>query len=57
MSRNRIVEFYAKTWWLWLLFLLVGVGFSIFLAPFFWFTIPGLILYSLYFATVRTQDE
>jgi hypothetical protein len=57
MSRNRIVEFYAKTWWLWLLFLLVGVGFSIYLAPFFWFTIPGLILYSLYFATVRTQDE
>lgn len=57
MSENRIVAFYARTWWLWCLFLLIAGALAIFLTPLYWLTIPGLILYSLYFALVRVEDS
>jgi hypothetical protein len=56
MPENRILKFYAHTWWLWVLFLLIAAGLAIALTPMFWLTIPGLILYSLYFAMVRGDE-
>ncbi len=56
MASNRIVAFYAQTWWLWVLFLIIAAMLAIFVTPIFWLTIPGLILYSLYFALVRSEE-
>ncbi|MDB5328730.1 MAG: hypothetical protein JWM57_4299 [Phycisphaerales bacterium] len=53
---HPMLAFYKQTWWLWLIFLAVFVALSYYVSPLFVIMIPGLILYSIYFAVVRISE-
>jgi hypothetical protein len=54
---QKILAFYRRTWWIWVLFFGATLGLAMYVAPIYWFALPGLIAYSFYFAIVRAQEE
>ncbi len=53
---DNLLRFYKKTWWLWLLFCALFVVLGIYVMSLFYFFIPGLLGYSLYFGIVRGSE-
>ena len=53
---NRFKALYRDTWWLWLLFVVVGGAFS-FLSPIFLLLFPISIVTFLWFAYVRFDED
>ena len=54
---NKMLEFYKRTWWIWSLFVLLTAVFAIVVTPLYWIVLPCLLLYSIYFATVRRIER
>lgn len=53
---NRFSSLFRETWWLWLLFLVTGVGLSV-LSPVFLTTFPICIFVFLWFSYIRFDDN
>ncbi|MBC7783855.1 MAG: hypothetical protein H7144_08440 [Burkholderiales bacterium] len=53
---ENLLEFYKRTWWMWLVFIILFVVLALYVMPLFWFFIPGLIGYSIYFGAVRGSE-
>jgi hypothetical protein len=54
---EALLAFYKKTWWLWLIFVIVFVVLAIKVSGLLWIGVPGVIFYSAYFGSVRGQEE
>ncbi len=54
---EALLRFYSKTWWLWLLFVIVFALLGHYGPTLFYLFIPGLIGYSIYFGLIRGSEE
>jgi hypothetical protein len=54
---QKILAFYRRTWWIWVLFFGSTLWLAMYVAPIYWFALPGLVGYSVYFAAVRAHED
>ncbi len=54
---NRLKGLFRDTWWLWLLFLAIGITFIVAVSPIFFVTLPVLAVAYVYYATMRYDDN
>ena len=54
---KRFSGLFRDTWWLWVLFLIVSVCFSIFVSRLFLATLPALVVAFVYYASMRYDDD
>ena len=54
---HPLLDFYRRTWWLWLAFVALFITLGIYVSFIFWILIPGLLVYSIYFGMVRASEE
>ena len=54
---NRFAGLLRDTWWLWGLFLIMGIGFFVFVDPLFLVTLPVLAFAFVYYAIMRYDDD
>ena len=54
---NKMLQFYKRTWWIWSLFVIFIAVAATYVTPLYWIALPGLVLYSVYFATVRRIER
>jgi hypothetical protein len=54
---HPLLDFYRRTWWLWLAFVSLFITLGIYVSFVFWILIPGLLIYSIYFGMVRASEE
>ncbi|HEY0009481.1 MAG TPA: hypothetical protein VGB55_12205 [Tepidisphaeraceae bacterium] len=52
-----MLDFYKRTWWLWLLFIVIFALLGVYVTRLFIVFIPGLMAYSVYFGAVRISEE
>jgi hypothetical protein len=52
-----MLRFYLRTWWLWLLFVVLFVVLGLKVSYVFFILIPVLLGYSVYFGMVRASEE
>ena len=55
-TMGRFKALLKETWWLWLLFAIVGTGLAL-LSPIFWVTYPICIFTFFWFAYIRYDEE
>ena len=54
---DDLIDFYKRTWWLWVIFVITFILLGYFVVPLFYIFIPGLLGYSVYFGMVRASEE
>ncbi len=53
---EALLQFYKKTWWLWLAFTILFIVLAINVSGLFYIFIPGLLGYSIYFGMIRGSE-
>ncbi|HEX8339763.1 MAG TPA: hypothetical protein VF624_02535 [Tepidisphaeraceae bacterium] len=54
---HPLLDFYRRTWWLWLAFTAMFVLLGLNVSFVFLILIPALLVYSVYFGMVRASEE
>lgn len=54
---NRFIGLWRDTWWVWLIFFVIGLFASLVLSRVFWITFPVCIFAFLYFGAMRYDEN
>lgn len=54
---NQLRGLWRDTWWLWLIFLALTIGFAVLIGPFFLLLLPCLPVPYVYFAFNRYDED